>query len=341
VERATGRTEEALALYYQELTRPGTGMPEPLRDNHWERYDRLLASYAALAERAVGGTYGIPGATTTEQRTSEDEKPPEASPNQESDVVKISTKLVQLDLIVVDKDGKQVRNLAASDFTVLEDGKPQKITNLSYVNTSAGPSAEPVKLKEKVKDAPLAPPVKITPANAGRMITFIVDDGNCSASYTGMNASRQGIEKFIREQMQPTDRVAIYQTRAGTSTFQQYTNDKARLLKIAGKIHWRPSIGSCSSNDGSFFPAARSNTFIKQSTSGPSTQTIETDSVRKTREHLEDTAANNQIDGTLGVIRYVLQGLKRVPGRKMVFLLSVKITGSNKYHNSLKSISLL
>ena len=74
---------------------------------------------------------------------------PAASPNAENDVVKITTKLVQLDVIVVDKDGKQVRDLTPADFEVLEDGKPQKITNLSYVNTEAAQSAEPVKVKEK------------------------------------------------------------------------------------------------------------------------------------------------------------------------------------------------
>ncbi|MBK8465756.1 MAG: VWA domain-containing protein [Chloracidobacterium sp.] len=252
---------------------------------------------------------------------------PEASPNQDNDVVKITTKLVQLDLIVVDKDGNQVRNLTAADFTVLEDGKPQKITNLSYVNTEAGQSAAPAatvkeKTEVKIKDAPIAPPVKISPANPGRIITFIVDDGNCAASNIGMRASKEGLEKFIREQMQPTDMVAIYQTRSGSNTLQQYTNDKARLLKIAGKIRWMPPMGSCASNDGSFFAAAKSNTYIKQTPSGPVTNTIETETEKRTRQHTEDMAANNQIVGTLGVIRYVVQGLQRVPGRKIMFLLS-------------------
>jgi hypothetical protein len=71
VERATDRTEEALALYSRELNRPGTDMPEPLRDSQWERYDRLLASYGALAERAVGGAYGVPGVRIREQRTAD------------------------------------------------------------------------------------------------------------------------------------------------------------------------------------------------------------------------------------------------------------------------------
>jgi len=75
VERATDRTEEALALYYQELSRPASDVPEELRHNHWDRYDRLMSSYAALAERAVGGSYGIPGARTTGHRTPEEEPP--------------------------------------------------------------------------------------------------------------------------------------------------------------------------------------------------------------------------------------------------------------------------
>lgn len=251
---------------------------------------------------------------------------PEAAPNQENDVVKITTKLVQLDLIVVDKDGQQVRNLTAADFTVLEDGKPQKISNFSYVNTEAGQSAAAIKSKEKtevkIKDAPIAPPVKVTPATAGRIITFVVDDGNCSVSNIGMRASREGVQKFIREQMLPTDLVAIYQTRSGSGALQQYTNDKVRLLKIAGKIKWLPPPGNCSSNDGSFFAAARSNTYIKQTPDGPTTNTIESEAERKAREHAEDRVSNNQIVGVLGLMRYVVQGMRRASGRKILFLLS-------------------
>lgn len=75
VERATDRTETALALYYQELNRPANDVPPSLRESHWDRYDRLLSSYAALAERAVGGSYGVPGARTAGTRTSEGKDP--------------------------------------------------------------------------------------------------------------------------------------------------------------------------------------------------------------------------------------------------------------------------
>ena len=61
-----------------------------------------------------------------------------ASP--EDEVVKITSELVQLDVVVTDKDGRQITDLGQTDFEILQDGKPQKITNFSYVNTeSASP----------------------------------------------------------------------------------------------------------------------------------------------------------------------------------------------------------
>jgi VWFA-related protein len=241
---------------------------------------------------------------------------PAASPDQD-DVVRITTKLVQFDIIVVDKDGKQVRDLQAVDFQVLQDGKPQQITNFSYVNTEP-----PAKAASGGSTSTLAVPGSTT---GKRILTFVVDDGNCSATNAGMHASREGIEKFIREQMQPNDLVAIYQTRAGSSMLQQYTSDKTQLLRSAKNIRWRPPlIGSCAADnaDGSTFEAARTNTLVKQSPFGTTTETVESGSQRSNREHVEDAQANNQTVGTLGALRYIIQGLRHVPGRKVVFFMS-------------------
>lgn len=58
----------------------------------------------------------------------------------EDEVVRVTTNLVQIDAVVTDKDGKQVTGLQPEDFEILEDGKPQKITNFSYVSTASQPS---------------------------------------------------------------------------------------------------------------------------------------------------------------------------------------------------------
>jgi hypothetical protein len=50
--------------------------------------------------------------------------------------------------------------------------------------------------------------------------------------------------------------------------------------------------------------------------------TIESEDDRRTREASEDFSRNNQVEGTIGVLRYVVRGLEQVNGRKVVFLLS-------------------
>src|SRR5687767_13907346 len=164
---------------------------------------------------------------------------PLPTPIEDDDVVKITTKLVQFDAVVTDKNGNQIKDLKADDFEILQDGKPQTITNFSYVNTESLAQSSQVTTVKNGKSV-VSPPLPVRPGNTGRIITFIVDDGNCAASLVGMTATREALEKFIVEQMQPSDLVAIYQTRGGTSLLQQYTSDKSQLMSVARKIRWYP-----------------------------------------------------------------------------------------------------
>lgn len=240
-------------------------------------------------------------------------------PPEQEEVVKITSELVQFDVVVNDKDGNIVTDLQAADFEILQDGKAQKITNFSYVSTAAASTAAATRKAEKI-DA--IPPTPSRPGKVGRVLTFIVDDGNCAASLTGMRASREALEKFVNEQMLPDDFVAIYQTRSGSSMLQQYTSGKTQLLRAARKIRWYPQIGTCASENGSLYAAARPNSTSIPTITGLKTITNETESERKKREAIEDFSRNNQVVGTLGVIRYIIRGLERIPGRKVVFLLS-------------------
>lgn len=252
-----------------------------------------------------------------------------APTNASDDVVKITTKIVQIDVVVTDKKGLPARDLTASDFEVLQDGKPQKIVAFSFVPVGAPASIES-SVEERGKDRggvnnsslPVVPPVRVVPNASSRIIAFLVDDGACGASVWGLDSAKQAVTRFIRDQMLPTDLVAIYRTRAGSSSFQQYTSDKTALLNAAEKIRWYPPQGSCSFTDGSFSEAARSNTFQKMTSEGVKTVTIESEAEKQIREYREDSINRNQIVGTLGVFRYAVSGLERSPGRKTMFVLS-------------------
>lgn len=55
--------------------------------------------------------------------------------NQEQPILRMTVNLVQVDAVVTDSGGRQVSDLTANDFEILEDGRPQKITAFSYVST--------------------------------------------------------------------------------------------------------------------------------------------------------------------------------------------------------------
>ncbi len=73
----------------------------------------------------------------------------------DDDVVKISTKLVQIDVSVTDKKGNAVTDLKPEDFELFENGIKQKITNFSFVaNNLSSKLGEAESKKKSVDNSP-------------------------------------------------------------------------------------------------------------------------------------------------------------------------------------------
>src|ERR1041385_3620003 len=70
----------------------------------------------------------------------QDQKP---NKSDDQDVVKVTSNLVSLDVIVKDKKGRPVTDLKAEDFTVIENGVPQKITFFDSTLTTATDVTQP------------------------------------------------------------------------------------------------------------------------------------------------------------------------------------------------------
>jgi hypothetical protein len=93
------------------------------------------------------------------QPTSQQSAPKQQNPtfDDQQDVVRITTNLVQVDAVVT-KDGKQVTDLKPEDFEIFEDGEPQTITHFSYVsNAPAAASSKPPAPSPRDKSAPSSP----------------------------------------------------------------------------------------------------------------------------------------------------------------------------------------
>lgn len=160
--------------------------------------------------------------------------PPQQTTTDKDDVVKITTNLVQVD-VVVTKGGKQVTDLTADDFEIFEDGRRQTITSFAYISNVPASASPPVKPDKKapVTAVPYAPIKRDDPH---RTIAFVVDD--LGLSFESMGQVKKQLRKFITEQLQPNDLVAILRTSGELGALQQFTNDKRLLNRAVDHLRW-------------------------------------------------------------------------------------------------------
>jgi VWFA-related protein len=265
-----------------------------------------------------------------QQKTREQQRDQKQRPKQDDEVVKISVTLVQVDAVVTDKNGKQVTDLKPEDFEIIEDKKPQTISNFAYITVNSTPPATvaPVanagnKSKAKIMTPPPSPSLR--PEQVRRTMALVVDD--LRASFASIDSMRIALKKFVDEQMQPGDLVAILRTSAGSGLLQQFTADKRRLYAAIEKIKWSPN------------GLAKVNAFdpIRPNVAAPS-DSRQIGGEEKIEEDFKQWREDIFAVGTLGAINYVVRGLRDLPGRKSLVLFSDGLTIFAKNQNSSRTL---
>src|SRR5258708_11478989 len=123
------------------------------------------------------------------------------------------------------------------EMKILEDGREQKITNFAYYATKTVPeSARQQKPAAVDKNAPMAPPTRLRPEDVRRTIAIVVDD--LGLSFESTHFVQRALKKFVDEQMQPGDLVAIIRTGGGMGALQQFTTDKRQLYAAIERVKW-------------------------------------------------------------------------------------------------------
>jgi VWFA-related protein len=252
---------------------------------------------------------------------------PEQQQGADDDVVRITTNLVQVDAVITDKKGNLVTDLKPEEVEIFEDGREQKITNFSFVSTTPdAPPAEAPKPAPAPKGAPPvppAPPAHLRPEQVRRTIALVVDDLGLSFESTAY--VRQALKKFIDKQLQPGDLVAIIRTAGGMGALQQFTADRRQLYAAIERIKWNPAgrggIGAFASIESD--PGQRALNEAQQAardTSGGRGGRDEDDLIPG--EELDQFREDLFAVGTLGALNYVVRGMRELPGRKSVLLMS-------------------
>jgi VWFA-related protein len=144
---------------------------------------------------------------------------------QQQPTFKVSVNVVDVDVTVKDTQGNFVTGLAAADFEVFEDGKPQAIQTFSYIElpgqrrTSFAFGGRPV-----VADVRSNRDVE-----SGRVYIIVLDDLNVAPIRSAI--VRRHARDFIEQHFGPRDLASVVVTSGRKDAAQEFTNDPALLLR--------------------------------------------------------------------------------------------------------------
>ena len=231
--------------------------------------------------------------------------------------VRISTELVQWDVVVTDKDGKVVPGLTREDFELYESGKKQVLSFFEYVDAAnrrigAGKESEPLAVPSTQG---------LTERDIHRIFAFVIDDLTIRSE--DMVYVRDMLTNFVNKQMQPRDLVAIVRAVGGRGLLQQFTTDKELLLRAIAAL-------TPSTHPLNIFNRADQSVQVQVqplSDAGAGDIAMET----SLRESLDLAGTTNTADDSqklmratmsLGTASFVIESMKQLPGRKSLVLVS-------------------
>jgi VWFA-related protein len=143
---------------------------------------------------------------------------------------KAGVDVVEVDVSVLDKNGKPVTDLRASDFEVRERGDLQRVDTIFLVAPMARPA--PAAPGAAPASTPAAPPaanaaVTVRPAPP-RVFVFVFDISHLSAA--GFERSRTAIRTFLTDGLRPEDFAGLVVN--GNMLGNRIVSDKGALLSL-------------------------------------------------------------------------------------------------------------
>jgi VWFA-related protein len=131
----------------------------------------------------------------------------------DDEVIRVRANLVNVDVMVKDKKGKYVSDLKPEDFTILENGVPQKVEFFDppvlKSNDTSGTQAQRAGYPKNV-------------------ISLVLD--NQTTDVTNLTRVREAAIKYVREQITDTDAVALFNVTNGLQLLQPFTQDKTQII---------------------------------------------------------------------------------------------------------------
>ena len=168
-----------------------------------------LGPAVICAIAACSGAYGVPAGAQV------------AAPQR---TFRSGIDLVTLDVSVVDREGRPVRDLRADDFVVTVNGGTRRVVSAQFLATEATAAGT-------AAPAPAHYSTNVT-AGSGRLLALIVDQGNISAG--GARAATEAAGRFL-QRLPAGDRVGLHVI-PGPGPNIPFSSNRALVASVLSKI---------------------------------------------------------------------------------------------------------
>jgi VWFA-related protein len=162
---------------------------------------------------------------------------PQPTPVESDEVIRVSTELVQTDVVVFDKQGQFVDNLRAEDFELRVDSKPQTISFFERVKAGSINEEAQLAAARGGRNGTAAGNAEVRPLDRGRSIFFFIDDLHLSIE--SLRRTQGVLTHFVEGQVGQNDQVAIVTASGQVGFLQQLTDEKQVLREAISRIAYR------------------------------------------------------------------------------------------------------
>lgn len=151
----------------------------------------------------------------------------EAEAPDQQPVFRAGVELIELDVSVLDSSRRPVRGLAAQDFTVIEDGRQQRVLTVSHVDLADYDPNRSARMRYVTRD--VSANDLSDQLGDGRLVAIVFDDMNLPSDDPEIIRSARETARAVVDRLGPSDVAAVvYAQNAGRT--QDFTSDRTKLL---------------------------------------------------------------------------------------------------------------
>jgi len=229
------------------------------------------------------------------------------------DIVRITTNLVQTDVVVTDKNDQIIPDLKLEDFELSDNGKKQDVKFMEFVSVDTGRRSEgsrPSSIPNYVEQT--RPGLSVR--DLKRVIAFVIDD--LTLQFQDLPAVRKMLLDFVDNKMRDGDLVAIVRVVGGKGLLQQFTGDRQLLRRAISQIRIvAHPYGTSETPDDPKLTAIPEQGLDSPSVDEPS----ETPEIYSSND---DTVRYFRGLSVITTANFVINSLREIPGRKNLVMIT-------------------